>query len=202
MNFLRYLLMGAAVGFMSLASFNSAEAARIALLPLINNVAERDDLQQIYYDRAIEVTKNVPDAEIVDSIELDKAIEKNLQPNQLPAQAACEAIARDGGVDVVIMMQVDKLDYKNKGFGSHSENVVLQEKGSLVAYDLATGKYTNKKISDTRERPESMLARYDISGEQFADSVTREIKRILGVKKISVERPRISGSGLKGDKRY
>ena len=201
MNFLRYLLMGAAVGFMSLASFNSAEAARIALLPLINNVAERDDLQQIYYDRAIEVTKNVPDAEIVDSIELDKAIEKNLTPNQLPAQAACEAIARDGGVDVVIMMQVDKLDYKNKGFGSHSENVVLQEKGSLVAYDLATGKYTNKKISDTRERQESMLARYDISGEQFADSVTREIKRILGVKKISVERPRISSSGLKGDKR-
>ena len=201
MNFLRYLLMGAAVGFMSLASFNSAEAARIALLPLINNVAERDDLQQIYYDRAIEVTKNVPDAEIVDSIELDKAIEKNLKPNQLPAQAAGEAIARDGGVDVVIMMQVDKLDYKNKGFGSHSENVVLQEKGSLVAYDLATGKYTNKKISDTRERQKSMLARYDISGEQFADSVTREIKRILGVKKISVERPRISGSGLKGDKR-
>lgn len=59
----------------------------------------------------------------------------------------------------------------------------MQEKGSLVAYDLATGKYTNKKISDTRERQESMLARYDISGEQFADSVTREIKRILGVKK-------------------
>ena len=77
----------------------------------------------------------------------------------------------------------------------------MQEKGSLVAYDLATGKYTNKKISDTRERQESMLARYDISGEQFADSVTREIKRILGVKKISVERPRISSSGLKGEKR-
>ena len=201
MKFLHYLLIGATVGFMSLSSLSSAEAARIALLPLINNVADRDDLQQIYYDRAIEVTKNVPDAELVDSNELDKAIEKNLKPNQLPDQAACEAIARDGGVDVVIMMQVDKLDYKNKGFGSHSENVVLQEKGALVAYDLATGKYTNKKIADTRERQESMLARYDISGEQFADSVTREIKRILGVKKISVERPRITGSGLKGDKR-
>lgn len=199
MKLLRYLVMGALTACMSMPIVNSVEAATVALLPLINNVADRDDLGSIYYDRAVEATKIVDGYEIVDNDALDKAIAKNLQPNTLPTQAACEAIAAEANVDYVLMMQVDKLFINQRYGGPSHDYVLLNLNGRYVAYDAITGKYINKRIMEEKRAVAAQMARYDISGSQFGDSVTRETKRALSIKKVTFAKPRIGS--LKGDKR-
>lgn len=199
MKFLGYLVMGALTACMSMPIVNSAEAATVALLPLINNVVDREDLGAIYYDRAVEATKIVDGYEIIDNDALDKAIAKNLKPNTLPDQAACEAIAAEANVDYVLMMQVDKLFINQRYGGPSHDYVLLNLNGRYVAYDAITGKYINKRIMEEKRAVAAQMARYDISGSQFGDSVTRETKRALSIKKVTFAKPRIGS--LKGDKR-
>lgn len=67
-----------------------------------------------------------------------------------------------------------------------------------VSYSTITGKYVNKSIIEEDKVPGATLARYDMMGKQFGDSVTREIKKALGIKKFTVEKQRI---GFKGDRK-
>lgn len=199
MRIMRGILLATAATIISLSSFNSAEAAKVALLPLVNNVVERDDLSTIYYDRAVEATRNANDAELVDSSELDKAINKYVKMGELPNQENCAAIANEGGVDIVIAVEIDVLD--NKPLDAFSDDTKMYMKGRLVSLNLQTGKYINKSIDDDKIVPQMTLARYDGCGDMFGDAVTREVKRILGVKKVTIEKPRISKAGFKGDRR-
>ena len=72
MKLLRSLALSAVAACLSLSVFSSVEAASVALLPLVNNVAERADLNSIYYDRAIEAVKLDPSLEVAESTALDK----------------------------------------------------------------------------------------------------------------------------------
>lgn len=199
MKLSKYLAVAAVAAGLALPTFNAAEAANVALLPLINNVVEREDLGSIYYDRAVEATKAAVDFEIVESSTLDKAIEANVKVNALPDKAACEAIANAGNVDVIFIMQADKLGHSSRGLSSKADMTNLFFQGKLIAYNALTGQFTSKNIRESRMWNTAAMARYDIIGGFFGDSVTREMKRVLGVKKISVERPKIGN--LKGNKR-
>lgn len=199
MKLSKYFAAVAIAAGLTLPSFNNAEAANVALLPLINNVIERDDLSSIYYDRAVEVTKNAVDYEIVESSELDKAVETYIKGNTLPDKAACEAIASEGHVDVIFIMQADKLGHSNRGLSSKADVTNLYFNGKLIAYNTLTGQFTAKNIRETKMWNTAAMARYDIVGGFFGDSVTREMKRVLGVKKVTIERPKIGN--IKGNKR-
>lgn len=195
----KYLAMAVVAAGLTLPSFNAVEAANVALLPLINNVIEREDLGAIYYDRAVEATKNAVDYEIVESSELDKAVEAYIKANSLPDKAACEKIANEGSVDVIFIMQADKLGHSDRGMSSKADVTNLYFNGKLVAYNTLTGQFVSKNIREQKMWNTASFARYDIIGGFFGDSVTREMKRVLGVKKITVERPKIGN--LKGNKR-
>ena len=199
MKISKYFAMAAIVAGLALPTFNTAEAANVALLPLINNVVEREDLGAIYYDRAVEATKNAVDYDIVESSELDKAVETYIKGNALPDKAACEKIAAEGNVDVIFIMQADKLGHSERGMSSKADVTNLYFHGKLIAYNALTGQFTAKNIRETKMWNTAAMARYDIIGGFFGDSVTREMKRVLGVKKISVERPKIGN--IKGNKK-
>lgn len=199
MKVFKYLAMAVVAAGLTLPSFNSAEAANVALLPLINNVIEREDLGAIYYDRAVEATKNAVNYEIVESSELDKAVETYIKGNALPDKAACEKIANEGNVDVIFIMQADKLGHSDRGMSSKADVTNLYFNGKLVAYNTLTGQFISKNIREQKMWNTAAMARYDIVGGFFGDSVTREMKRVLGVKKITIERPKIGN--IKGNKR-
>lgn len=199
MKLSKFFAMAAIAAGLALPSYNTVEAANVALLPLVNNVIDREDLGAIYYDRAVEATKNAVDYEIVESSELDKAIETHIKGNTLPNKAACEAIANEGNVDVIFIMQADKLGHSDRGFSSKADVTNLYFQGKLIAYNAVTGQFTDKNIRETKMWNTAAMARYDIVGGFFGDSVTREMKRVLGIKKVSVERPRIGN--LKGNKK-
>lgn len=169
----------------------SVEAATIALLPLVNNVVDREDLGQIYYDRGLEVTKNSQQFEIAENERLDAAVKKYVKQGELPDKAACVAIAEEGDTDVVFAMEVNQLDYTTQGVTNKNDSVLLRLRGKLVVYNALTNKYIEKVIKEDDVDSESALLRYDTTGQQFANSVTREVKRAIGDKKVRIATPKI-----------
>lgn len=178
-----------------------ADAANIVIVPLVNNVVERDDLGQIYFDRTIEAIKNA-DADLLDGKEVDDALSKNTTQGLLPTQAQMAEIAASANADIVFAMQVDavnRIDLLSDQ--THEFDMRISCEGKVAIYDVNSKKaYRAMSISDSQEMPMSMGARFDVEGEMFANNVTRYIKRALGVKKVTFEKPHISKSGQKGNR--
>lgn len=177
-----------------------SEAATVALVPLVNNVVDRDDLGAIYYDRAIEAIKN-GESELVDDEKVEKVINKVVKQGTLPGEAELRTISEEGNVDIVIAMEVNELERVDIMMDNATEQeLTLKLNGKCAYYNALSNQYKLVKISDSDRQPISVGARYDVEGEIFANNISRYVKRILGVKKISFEKPRITGAGLKGNR--
>ena len=65
--------------------------------------------------------------------------------------------------------------------------------GKAVAYNRLTGKAYSHRIYDDKVIPEALSSRWDWTHEEFGRNVRAEINRILEVKKINLDAPRMSG---------
>jgi len=170
----------------------SAEAANIVLLPLVNNLAYNGvAVNQIYYDRAIEALKNQAAYEILDGSKVEASIAKHTKEAALPDELALKAIAQETGADLVFAMEVQELSSKVNRL-SNTGNLLVKVRGTAASYDKETDKYIAHRVNAQSSQPEAFNARYKLKEQAFANAVTREINRILKIKKIKLEKPRIS----------
>ena len=190
---LRYLLMTVMALCLSVPCFGTAaEAASVALLPLINNV-EGDQLSnQIYYKSAIAAINAQKGFMIVENDKLTAAIDAAKIGKEVSTSAALAKIAKDGDVDIVIAMQLDKLEDLAL-YSSEENKLQLVLEGKAVAYNRLTGKAYSHRIYDDKVIPEALSSRWDWTHEEFGRNVRAEINRILEVKKINLDAPRMSG---------
>ncbi|WP_299447360.1 hypothetical protein [uncultured Phascolarctobacterium sp.] len=185
----RYLLLTVLALCLSIPALG-AEAASVALLPLINNVQGDELANQIYYKSAINAVNAQKGFMIVENDKLDAAIKAANIANQVPSQNVLAKIAKDGDVDIVIVMQLDELS--DTLLPSSQENVLqLNLTGHAAAYNKLTGEFYQHKIYDDKTIPEALTARWDWTHEEWGRNVSREINRILKVKKIMIEAPRM-----------
>ena len=105
----RYLLMAVLAICLSIPAF-AAEAASIALLPLINNNQGDEIANQFYFKSAINSINSQKGFMLVENDKLTAAIDAAKIAGKVPSKAALEKIAKDGNVDIVIAMELDKLD--------------------------------------------------------------------------------------------
>ena len=190
---LRYLLMTVMALCLSVPCVGTAaEAASVALLPLINNV-EGDQLSnQIYYKSAIAAINAQKGFMIVENDKLTAAIDAAKIGKEVPTSAALAKIAKDGDVDIVIALQLDKLEDLAL-YSSEENKLQLVLEGKAVAYNRLTGKAYSHRIYDDKVIPEALSSRWDWTHEEFGRNVRAEINRILEVKKINLDAPRMSG---------
>lgn len=186
----RYLLMTVLALCLSIPAI-AAEAASIALLPLINNV-EGDTLSnQIFYKSAIANINSKQGFVLVENDKLSAAIEAAGVGNKVPDKATLEKIAKDGGVDIVIAMQLDILNDKVLD-SSNERELQLELDGKAVAYNKVTGEFYSHRLYDDAKIPEMLAARWDWVHEEFGRNVSREIDRVLKVKKVRLDAPKMS----------
>ena len=88
----RYLLMTVLALCLSIPAI-AAEAASVAVLPLINKVEGRTDVEQVYYSGAINAIKAQQGFMMVDNDELTAVVEKHVTKGVLPNEATLKAIA-------------------------------------------------------------------------------------------------------------
>lgn len=185
-----YLLMSLLVLCLTIPAL-AAEAASIALLPLINNVKGDEIANQIFYKSAIGTINAQQGYTIVDNDQITAIIEANKNGNKVPSEAALKKIAKEGKVDIVIAVQLDEL-HDDPVFPSGERYVKLTMRGKAVAYNALTGKYYQHKIYSDKEIDETLTSRWDWVHEEWGYAVRHEMNRILQVKKVMVDAPRMS----------
>ena len=186
----RYLLMTVLALCLSLPSF-AAEAASIALLPLINNVQGDEIANQIFYKSAIGTINAQKGYTIVDNDNVTAVIEANKNGNKVPNEAQLKKIARDAKVDIVIAVQLDEL-HDDPVFPSGERIVKLTMRGQAVSYNALADNYYKHQIYSDKEIDETLTSRWDWVHEEWGYAVRREMNRILQVKKVMLDAPRMS----------
>lgn len=179
-----------ALGFCSF-SIGSAEAANVALLPLINNVEGNELASQVYFKEALNALNGQAGFILVDNDNLTAVIEAEKLGNKVPDEKALARIADNGKVDIVIAMQLDKLNDTAIRL-SEGDFMKLDIQGQAVAYNAITGKYYKHRIYNDKAIPEALTTRWDVLHEEWGYSVKAEVKRILNVKKVTLDAPRMS----------
>ena len=168
-----------------------AEAASIALLPLINNVQGDEIANQVYFKSAIGAINAQKGFMLVENDELTVAIEVAKIAGKVPSKATLEKIAKDSNVDIVIAMELDKLE-DTTIYASEENKLQLALDGKAVAFNKVTGEFYQHRIYDDKTVPEALTTRWDWTHEEWGRNVKREVNRILKVKKVTVEAPRMS----------
>ena len=186
----RFLMMTVLALCLSIPALG-AEAASVALLPLINNVEGDTIASQIYFKSALGVINSQKGFVLVDNDQLNAVIEAAKLGKEVPDQATLAKIAKDANVDLVIAMQLDVL--KDEAiYDANDDRLKLDLQGYAVFYNKLTGEFDKHRIFDDKEIPAALASRWDWTHEEWGRNVNREIHRILKVKKVTVEAPRMS----------
>ena len=186
----RYLLLTLLALCLSIPALG-AEAASVALLPLICNVEGDTVASQVYFKNALNTINAQKGFVLVDNDQLNAAIEAVKLGREVPDQATMDKIAKDGNVDLVIVMQLDVLDDKAI-YDGYDDRLKLDLQGYAVSYNKLTGEFNKHRIFDDKEIPAALASRWDWTHEEWGRNVKREVNRILKVKKVTVEAPRMS----------
>ena len=186
----RYLLLTLLALCLSIPALG-AEAASVALLPLICNVEGDTVASQVYFKNALNSINAQKGFVLVDNDQLTAAIEAAKLGREVPNQATLAQIAKDGKVDLVIAMQLDVLDDKAI-YDGYDDRLKLDLQGYAVSYNKLTGEFNKHRIFDDKEIPAALASRWDWTHEEWGRNVKREVNRILKVKKVTVEAPRMS----------
>lgn len=186
----RYLLMTVLAICLSIPALG-AEAASVALLPLINNVEGDTIANQVYFQNALNAINAQKGFILVDNDQLTAAIDAAKIGKEAPNQATLAKIAKDGNVDLVIAMQLDVL--KDAAiYDANDDRLKLDLQGYAVSYNKLTGEFDKHRIFDDKEIPAALASRWDWTHEEWGRNVKREVNRILKVKKVTVDAPRMS----------
>ena len=178
---LRYLVMTVLAICFTIPCLNAAEAATVALLPLVNNVAGDELANQVYYKQAINAIKAQPGFVLVENDQLTQAFENAKINTAGIDQKSLEKIAKEGDVDVVFAMQLDKL--ARKPLNRTGERVLkLELEGKAFAYNRLNGVYYVHNLKGGKEIDEALTSRWDWAHEEFGRAVRQEISRALRVK--------------------
>ena len=178
---LRYLVMTVLAICFTIPCLNAAEAATVALLPLVNNVAGDELANQVYYNNAIKALKSMPGFVIVENNQLNAAIDNAKLDTAGLNKNTLEKIAKEGNVDIVFGMQLDKLGKKPMNrVGERMLKLVLE--GQAVAYNSLNGVYYSHKVSGDKEIDETLTSRWDWPHEEFGRAVRQEMSRALRAK--------------------
>ena len=178
---LRYLVMTVLAICFAIPCLNAAEAATVALLPLVNNVAGDELANQVYYKQAINAIKAQPGFVLVENDQLTQAFENAKINTAGIDQKSLEKIAKEGDVDVVFAMQLDKL--ARKPLNRTGERVLkLELEGKAFAYNRLNGVYYVHNLKGGKEIDEALTSRWDWAHEEFGRAVRQEISRALRAK--------------------
>lgn len=178
---LRYLVMTVLAICFAIPGLNAAEAATVALLPLVNNVAGDELANQVYYKQAINAIKAQSGFVLVENDQLTQAFENAKINTAGIDQKSLEKIAKEGNVDVVFAMQLDKLG--RKPLNRTGERVLkLELEGKAFAYNRLNGVYYVHNLKGGKEIDEALTSRWDWAHKEFGRAVRQEISRALRAK--------------------
>lgn len=178
-NILRSLLLALVVVGFTVPVFGKAEAAKIAILPLANNVAEDELSGQIFYGECMEYFQ-FPEFDMVDDVVLDKALkEENYAAvgKNGPNEAMLKRIMAKTGADMALMMSLDELSLEPQ-MGIIEDYYKFKIKTRIMYVNGINGEVTKHRVNDEAMVEYPIIARTDYAHNEFRDNVIRELKKV------------------------
>ena len=173
-----FIFAALAVMFMNGPLFGTAEAARVAVVPIqINDqLVERSaDFNGYYWDIMIEKFK-YPDYELMD----DEKVAAVIPDDGLTSfdQATLTTICEKVDAEIVVAMRLDEIKETPLNF-RREPTLETFMKGEFASYNRLTGKYYHKKMYIKGEIEEVLTLRTDWQQQTFASELKRYINRTI-----------------------
>ena len=177
-RWLSFVVAALTVVFMQISFPETAEAARVAVVPIqINNdkVVRASDFNNYYWDIMIEKFP-YPDYELIDDSKIESAIPydglKTFDKDTLAA--ICDKT--DGEIVVVMRLDAvrDKVDRSRQ-----DAKTKYHIKGAFAGYNRLTGKYYYKKINYNGEIETALTLKNDWQQDAFTSTLKRCLNRMM-----------------------
>ena len=178
-NILRYLLLALVVVGFTVPVSGKAEAAKIAILPLANNVADDELSGQVFFNECMDYFK-FPEFDMVDDAVLDKALkEENYAAvgKNGPDEAMLKRIMAKTGADMALMMSLDELSLEPQ-MGMREDYYKFTQKARIMFVNGLTGKVIKDRVNDEEMIEYPIIARSDYAHNEFNNTVIRELKKV------------------------
>ena len=173
-----FILVLLAVFFMNAPFAGTAEAARVAVVPIQTNdklVERAADFNGYYWDIMIEKFK-YPDYELMDDEKVAAVIpdEGLISFDQATLTTICEKV----DAEIVVAMRLDEIKETPLNF-RREPTLETFMKGEFASYNRLTGKYYHKKMYIKGEIEEVLTLRTDWQQQTFASELKRYINRTI-----------------------
>ncbi len=170
-----------AVFLVNMSIVGTAEAARVAVLPLQfgDGAMERaGDFTSYYWDIMVDKFQ-YPDYELMD----DEKIAAALHDEELKTfdKASLINVADKTSSEIVVVMRLDKLEEESDYFRSEPV-VIYRMNGEYAGYNRLTGKYYNKKFHEKYEVEDALTMKNDWQQMTFAELTRSYIHRTMKAK--------------------
>ena len=162
-KFFNYVLLALVTICFALPLGGKAEAAKVAVVPLANHVAGDELAGTIYMQEALALFR-YPEFDLLGEDVVLEAIEK---------------VAQATGADVVVAMQLDKLDAKRMPQRKEA-TLKMDLRGKFASLNTVTGAYYYKDLRDTRTIEEAVTVRGDWEHEVLQNVVRNAFKKVAG----------------------
>lgn len=176
-KFFNYVLLALVTVCFALPLGGKAEAAKVAVVPLANHVAGDELAGTIYMQEALALFR-YPEFDLLGE---DVVLEAIGSENGLAdySKAALEKVAQATGADIVVAMQLDKLDAKRMPQRKEA-TLKMDLRGKFASLNTVTGAYYYKDLRDARTIEEAVTVRGDWEHEVLQNVVRNAFKKVAG----------------------
>lgn len=178
-NILRYFLLALVVLGFTIPVFGKAEAAKIAILPLANSVADDELSGQVFFNECMDYFK-FPYFDMIDDAVLDQALkEENYAATTKngPDAALLKRIMAKTGADMALMMSLEELSLEPQ-IGMREDYYKFTIKARVMYVNGLTGKVTKDRINDEELVEYPIIARTDYAHDELRNAVIRSLKKV------------------------
>ena len=186
-RFLAFVTAVLAVLLMQVPFFGTAEAARVAVIPIQINeeqVERAGDFNGYYWDIIIEKFP-YPQYELMDDDKVAAVVpDEGLKSFD---QATLKNVSEKCDAEIVVAMRLDEV--KERPLNARREPYLETfMKGEFAGYNRLTGKYYIRKLYEKDEIEEVLTLRTDWQQEVFASELERCLYRFLEEKKAKAKK--------------
>ena len=177
-KFVNFIFAILAVLLMNASFSGTAEAARVAVVPIqINDalIERAADFNGYYWDIMIEKFR-YPEYELMDDEKVAAVVpdEGLASFDQATLMALCDKV----DAEIVVAMRLDEISERPLNF-RRERTLETFMKGEFASYNRITGNYYHKKIYIKGEIEEVLTLRTDWQQQTFASELKRYINRTI-----------------------
>ncbi|MDO4922372.1 MAG: hypothetical protein Q4E64_11185 [Phascolarctobacterium sp.] len=183
---LRLLVLTFAIIGFTLPAFGVAEAAKVAVLPIVTNEDEENSAvsRRVWNEVCMEQFK-FPDFDMVDDSDLTIVLNE-VNYNNVAKSGVNEALMRQvmekTNADIGVMLVMSEIALEPVASITNEDIYRFTQKGRIMLVNKISGQVKTNRIDEMDEMNYALTVRGDFIHDQLRNTIVRELKRVTKAK--------------------